>query len=515
VVTATDLIDRSTAWSEGLRVYDDLLGIIDDRTQAILERRRKTAVVRRRGWLVRRMLLAADIVGLIGAFVAARLFFGPPLQYERVGAGIELLVFVATLPGWIVLAKLYDLYEHDEERADHSTVDDAVGVFHLVTIGTWLVFAFDSVTHLASPSLSRLLAFWCFATSFVTVARALARSLARRRITYLQNTVIVGADETGERIARKFRQHPEYGINLIGFVDGSPQEAMTSLGGTIVLGPPERLPTIVRLFDVERVVIGFSKNPPEDTLALVRSLKDLDVQVDIVPRLFEVVGTRAGLHTVEGIPLVGLPPLRLSRSTRLLKRTMDIALAAAALAALAPLIVTIAIWIKLDSRGPVFFRQIRRGSSERTFRIFKFRTMVADADQRKHEVEHLNIHRDDDPRMFKVPNDPRVTRVGTKLRRYSLDELPQLINVLKGDMSLVGPRPLILDEDRYVTQWARKRLDLKPGITGLWQVLGRSDIPFEEMVKLDYLYVTNWSLWGDLRLIVRTIPALLRPRHAY
>jgi lipopolysaccharide/colanic/teichoic acid biosynthesis glycosyltransferase len=165
----------------------------------------------------------------------------------------------------------------------------------------------------------------------------------------------------------------------------------------------------------------------------------------------------------------------------------------------------------------VFFRQTRVGIGDRTFQMYKFRTMEVDADARKGEVAHLNMHAENggDGRMFKVPDDPRTTEFGRFLRRYSLDELPQLLNVLKGDMSLVGPRPLILDEDRQVEDWARKRLFVKPGITGLWQVLGRSDIPFEEMTRLDYLYVINWSLGGDLSLMLKTIPAIFRARRAY
>jgi lipopolysaccharide/colanic/teichoic acid biosynthesis glycosyltransferase len=163
----------------------------------------------------------------------------------------------------------------------------------------------------------------------------------------------------------------------------------------------------------------------------------------------------------------------------------------------------------------VFFRQTRRGEDETTFTILKFRSMTADAEARKDGISHLNVHADDDPRMFKAANDTRVTRVGAVLRRWSIDEIPQLLNVIKGEMSLVGPRPLILAEDEYVVEWARKRLSIKPGVTGLWQVLGRSDIPFEEMTKLDYLYVTNWSLRQDIRLILMTIPALFRSRQAY
>ena len=165
----------------------------------------------------------------------------------------------------------------------------------------------------------------------------------------------------------------------------------------------------------------------------------------------------------------------------------------------------------------MLFRQTRRGRAEQVFRIFKFRTMTADAEARKYELSHLNMHLapGGDPRMFKIPDDPRVTRIGGFLRRTRLDELPQLFNVLKGEMSLVGPRPIILAEDEHVAGWARRRLDLRPGITGLWQVLGASDIPFDEMTKLDYRYVTNWSLAEDLRLIMLTLPSIFRRRAAY
>jgi len=163
----------------------------------------------------------------------------------------------------------------------------------------------------------------------------------------------------------------------------------------------------------------------------------------------------------------------------------------------------------------VFFKQVRMGKRDRPFEMFKFRTMVVDAEERKANLLYFNKHRADDPRMFKMADDPRVTRVGRVLRRYSLDELPQLLNVLRGEMSMVGPRPLVLDEDQFVSAWGRERLSLKPGVTGPWQVLGASEIPFEDMVKLDYLYVTGWSLLNDLKLVFRTIPAVFRTRSAY
>jgi len=223
------------------------------------------------------------------------------------------------------------------------------------------------------------------------------------------------------------------------------------------------------------------------------------------------------IHSVEGLPLLGLPPVRLSRSDRLLKRAMDNSLALLGVIVLSPFFALLALLIKLDSRGPVLFRQRRVGCQGEMFTIYKFRTMTADADYRKAEFAALNKHAQvgGDPRMFKIGDDPRTTSVGRFLRRYSLDELPQLINVLKGNMSLVGPRPLIPEEARFVERWGEKRLTIKPGITGPWQVLGRSRIPFEEMVKLDYLYVTQWSLFNDLKLILRTIPTLWYRRDAY
>jgi exopolysaccharide biosynthesis polyprenyl glycosylphosphotransferase len=312
--------------------------------------------------------------------------------------------------------------------------------------------------------------------------------------------------------AKKVLNHPEYGINLVGFVDAKPKERQNDLEDVALLGDAGRLPAIVRLLDVERVIFAFSNDSHEETLELLRAVQGLEVQIDIVPRLFEFVSPGVEIHTVEGLPLLGLPPLRLSRSSRLLKRATDLVLTIPTLVALAPLFALLALMIKVDSPGPIFFRQVRVGAAGRTFRIFKFRSMHAGADERKHEFAHLNRHLapGGDPRMFKIVDDPRVTRVGKLLRRFCLDELPQLLNVVIGEMSLVGPRPLIVDEDQYVEQWARQRLNLKPGVTGPWQVLGRSEIPFAEMVRLDYLYVTRWSLMGDLRLMALTIPALCR-----
>jgi len=494
------------------------LARVDDRTFELIRRRRTASRPIRRGWLMRRMLLAADVVGMTIAFAIASVASNAGAGGDHVHPLREYaFFFFAVLPLWVGLAKLYGLYERDEEKADYSTVDDFLGVFHLVTVGVWVFFIGVKVTNLADPPLDRLVLLWGSAVAFVTLSRATARAVCRRSVAYLQNTVVIGAGDVGQMVVRKILAHPEYGLNVVGFVDAHPKERGADLEHLAVLGTTEELPELIELLDVERVIIAFSNDSAEETVAVVRSVKDADVQVDIVPRLFEIVGANVTMHTVEGIPLVGLPPLRLSRSSRLFKRGVDLALAVSALIVSSPLFLAVALLIKLGSPGPIFFRQLRMGAGDQTFRIFKFRTMVADAEGQKANVAHLNMHARNggDPRMFKIPNDPRVTRLGSVLRRTRIDELPQLFNVLTGEMSLVGPRPLILEEDRHIVDWGRKRLDLRPGITGLWQVLGASDIPFDEMVKLDYLYVTNWSLAEDFRLMFKTFSSIARARRAF
>jgi exopolysaccharide biosynthesis polyprenyl glycosylphosphotransferase len=495
---------------QNFELYDDLFAAVGTPTRDVLAWRSHRS--HRRGWLVRRALLAADLIGLVTAFLVTE-----AVMSELGGGGAthllaEYFLFASTLPAWVIAAKLYGLYDRDEELTDHSTADEFVNVLHMVLVGTWLFVLLNWWTHIAKPSATKFALFGLLAVVLISGFRAIGRALCRRSLAYVQNTVIVGAGEIGQLMARKYLQHPEYGVNLVGFVDRNPRERVNGLAHVAMLGEPEQLAELVKLFDIDRVVIAFSNESHEEIIELIRSLKDLIVQIDIVPRLFEVLGSSVAMHTVEGVPLIGLRPFRLAKSSKLLKRAMDIVVAGIALLVLAPVLAAIALLIKLDSRGPVIFRQIRVGTRGKTFSMLKFRTMAIDADSRKSEIAHLNKHAQPggDSRMFKVLYDPRVTKVGRVLRRYSLDELPQFVNVLQGRMSLVGPRPLILEEARHVEAWAETRLDLKPGITGIWQVSGRSGIPFAEMVRLDYLYVTNWTLFGDFALLARTIPVALR-----
>jgi lipopolysaccharide/colanic/teichoic acid biosynthesis glycosyltransferase len=224
-------------------------------------------------------------------------------------------------------------------------------------------------------------------------------------------------------------------------------------------------------------------------------------RISLVPEVLDVVGTAVVFDDLHGMTLLGVRRFGLTRSSRVVKRSFDIAGAGLGVLVLAPLLGMIAIAIKLDSPGPVLFRQTRIGRRGEKFDICKFRTMVTDAEQRKHELRAAN---EAEGGLFKIADDPRVTRVGRLLRKTSLDELPQLFNVLAGSMSLVGPRPLVVDEDRQIQGYDRRRLHLTPGMTGPWQVLGSTRVPLPEMVKIDYLYVAGWSMWTDAKILLRT-----------
>jgi exopolysaccharide biosynthesis polyprenyl glycosylphosphotransferase len=489
---------------------------IDDRTLEILEHRERVGHLQRRGWLVRRALFVADMVGLFAAFVIAEQVFGGGISRAgHLGSPGEYVLFVGFLPMWAVAAKLYGLYDKDEERTDHSTTDDFSGVFHLVTVATWVLFAVSRITP-ERPELQKLLVFWAAAVLSVPIARVAARAYARRQIAYLQNTVIVGAGDVGQLVARKLLQHPEYGINLVGFVDDEPKARREDLGHLALLGGPEELIDLVRLLDVERVIFAFSNQEHRETLELIRALRDLDVQIDLVPRLFEIIGRNLAIHTVEGLPVIGLPPAHIGRSSLFLKRCLDVAGALAGLAVTWPIFAYAAWRIRRDSPGPIFFRQRRLGMGMTEFTALKFRTMRVDTDDSEHRAYIRQImstsatpHHNG---IYKLDRSAAITPFGQWLRKTSMDELPQLINVLRGQMSLVGPRPCIPYETETFEPHHFERFLVPQGLTGLWQVTARAHSTFGEALDLDVVYARSWSLKLDLALMFKTPIQVLRTR---
>ena len=469
----------------------------------------------RRGYrrrLIRRTLIAADLIALSTAFLIAA------LQEGSVMPAYLPVIFVAVLPLWVLGASAYGLYDRDEQRPDYTTLDDIGPAFTLVTIGTWLGLAAASIAGLGDVTIHTALVFWITAFALVIAARAVARSAVRRRASYPQRTIIVGAGDVGQLVGRKMLQHPEFGINLVGFVDSEPKGMRRDLADIPLLGPPEEIVSLVRRYAAERVVVAFSNDKHDLLVDLVRSLRTLDVQIDLVPRLFEAVGPAVGMHAVEGLPLVGLHPTRSSRSARTIKRGVDLIGATTILILASPLLAVVAWRIRRDSPGPVFFRQERLGKSMEPFMVYKFRTMRVDTDPEPHR-EYLRAIMDpgavpaaENANLYKLERPDDVTRVGSWLRRTSFDELPQLLNVIRGEMSLVGPRPCIAYETELFEPHHFDRFLVPAGMTGLWQVAARAHATFKEALDLDAAYARNWSLRLDLRLLARTPWVIVRGR---
>lgn len=467
--------------------------------------------------------MSADVVALLAASLvavwAATAFDGVPLLHSLNGsfehdARAGLVVLMLLTPYYIVALWVYGLYREPARSVGGFNLGEGMTGLTALTAASWLLLIILVLGLGSSAPVAPLIAYWGVAIAAVPFARWVGRLTVWSRPSFYERALIIGAGEVGHTVAAKIAGHPEYRMELIGFLDdGEPRRKDGNAPVMPVIGRLADLDTIVGEQRVDRVIVAFSRARHNDFLRVVRACADSGVRVNIVPRLFEVVSSRALVDDIEGIPLLDIANAELSSFNMAVKRVFDLIVGGLFCVVALPLIAVVALVIKLDSRGPVFFRQERMGRGGTTFRIFKFRTMhVGAEDERLDLAEEQN---DYDGPMFKLKKDPRLTRIGGALRRLSIDEVPQILNVLTGDMSLVGPRPLWVEEAKQCRGWTQKRLDITPGITGLWQVLGRSDIPFDEMVKLDYLYVTGWSLSWDIKLLMQTVPAVLNRRGAY
>jgi len=489
---------------------EDPVAAMDVHTRALLARRH----AERRSWLLPRTLMLADLLGLSIAYLVVTLLWD---GHGAFGSAHALIVFVLTLPCWVVVAKLHGLYRRDHQLAAHSTTDDVAGVFSIVAVGLWLLLIATHLAGRSGPAIDGLIAFWVLAMCIVPTLRRVVREACKRTRAYQQNTLIVGAGEVGQLIARKLVSHPEYGANVVGFVDRNPKARRADLPENLtILGPPERLEGIIEALDIERVVIAFSSESVLDLLGTIRHLRDLPVQIDVVPRLFELVDLRGTLHWVEGMPLLGLSPAPRGRSSRTIKRAIDIVGASVGLVALAPLFAFIALRIRLDSPGPVIFRQTRLGLHKKEFTALKFRTMKVDTDDATHRAYIAQTMSGQassgENGLYKLDRADAVTGFGRWLRKTSLDELPQLVNVLRGEMSLVGPRPCIPYEAESFGPHHLPRFSVPQGLTGLWQVTARANSSYGEALDMDVAYARGWSLGLDLRLLLRTPLQVLRQR---
>lgn len=334
----------------------------------------------------------------------------------------------------------------------------------------------------------------------------------RRHGVGIRRAVIVGAGEIGRTVMRTVVANPETGFKIIGFVDDNPVKGETDIGRFKALGSTNNLADFLDQEEVDEVIITLPWQYHRKIVSLMAQCERENVRVRIVPDMFQMTLNRMQVEDIAGIPMIGMKEVSISGLNQFIKRSLDVTISTLALVLGAPLMGLVALMIKLESPGPVLFPQERVGKDNRRFILYKFRSMVEDAEARQASLEALN---EADGPLFKIKEDPRLTRLGKWLRRLSLDELPQFYNVLRGDMSLIGPRPPIPAEVEQYQEWHKRRLEVAPGITGLWQVSGRSELTFDEMALLDIYYIENWSLSLDTKILWQTIPKVLFGSGAY
>jgi len=435
-------------------------------------------------------------------------FFTPALIPE-IEEYLEILVFIVII--WIAIFQTFGLYAQRKGTA----VDEAASVFGAVSTAALLLLGLLFLYRGLWFSRQVLVYAWAIAFFLLTLLRfsvdGFQNCLFRRGIR-IKKTLIIGAGEIGLALAARIAKNPGLGYRVTGFLDDDRKKIGKTLSGFSVLGAVSTVKEVIRKTRSKEVIISTSKLPQKKMLDIITECERERVEFKIVPGILEIMASRVDTDEVGGIPIVTISEIRLKGLNAFIKRATDLIGSILLIGALSPVFLVLAAAIKLDSRGPVFFAQVRVGQDGKRFKMFKFRSMVRGAEKKLAGLEHLS---EVEGHVFKMKRDPRITKVGSFLRKFSIDELPQLFNVFRGEMSLVGPRPPIPSEVKKYGSWHLKRLRVAPGMTGLWQVSGRSQLPFEDMVRLDIYYIENWSLWMDIKILLRTIPTVLFTRGAY
>ena len=471
--------------------YELTLPTGDRRSASLADGTKVASPAWRRDEVFRRSMAIGDVMALCAT---AAVVIG--LDSLRPASLLLILLMVAS-------AKTMRLYDRDQVLVCKRTLDEAPGLFHLSTLmalAFWIGHGTFSTTQPSTES-----AFFAWVALFIglLVFRATARRFAQA-VTPVERCLVLAEADEHARLAEKLGLDPRLKSQVVSHLPLLERRAES-------MQPPHAaLERTVFNQGIHRVIVAPDGVDPGVVLDVVSRAKMLGVNVSVLPRVCEVIGSSVEFDDLGGLTLLGVRPFRLSRSSLAIKRAVDILGASVMLILGAPFLALIALLIKLDSKGPVLFRQTRVGQDGRHFQVLKFRSMFVGAHEQRDEIADGSQGRG----LFKVPDDPRITRAGRFLRRRSLDELPQILNVLRGEMSLVGPRPLILEEDAKVVGYHRRRLHLKPGLTGPWQVLGSPDVRVgvQDMATIDYLYSVHWSLWADVQVILRTIVHVLAGR---
>ncbi|MCB0862224.1 MAG: sugar transferase [Solirubrobacterales bacterium] len=465
-----------------------------------------------------RLLLASDLLAvLVGTALTALLL---NLLNEPTENTAWYLTILGMSPFLVALLYVAGIYSHVEEKFNIDFVSEGARVTVVATLWCWLLMIVSSLT-VGEEDVTAPLLMWLCLVPLLLLFRSIARSVARGRPWYQRKVALVGDAATVAGFQQRVGRHTEWGLTVglaVVRADGkpiwdvsqqSPDGSLSKIAELDDAGAEllaHRVVDLAQAEGIDRVIVAGGTERMSKRVELVETMLSHGLAVDDISGGPESLFTRAMPQQLEGLRLLSSRPPSLRPAEVLMKRVMDVVVSSAFLIVTSPVMAMSALAIKLDSKGPVFFRQPRAGFEGEVFQVCKLRTMSEDADSMREELWNEGMHGEGG--MLKIKNDPRVTRVGKWLRRTSIDEIPQFWNVLVGDMSLVGPRPLPLDEAARIDPKYDARNLVRPGITGPWQVMGRSEIPMEEMLKLDYAYVNGWSLEGDFRTLLRTIPAV-------
>ena len=424
---------------------------------------------------------------------------------------IEVVLFACAIYLWKVIFSIFNLYS---SRRLSRIPKEILDVFRATMIGTALIMLTANVLQINSLTLNRIFLFWCGSFSVIVSSRVLLRYLLRRIRTHgrnLRHVLIIGTNPRAIQLAKKLISKPEIGYRFVGFVDDqwigikrfkrTDYQLVCDLNG---------FQDFLRERVVDEVIVALPlKSFYDQAYRIIAICEEQGVIIRYLSNIFDVRNrSDPRFDSLESYSVIKLSRETIYGYPSVAKRLMDITLATILLIILFPIFIAMAVAIKITSPGPILFIQERVGYGKRIFRLYKFRTMVANAERQQTHIQDLN---EASGPVFKIKNDPRITPIGKYLRKFSIDELPQLINVVKGDMSIVGPRPLpVRDYKGFSKDWHRRRFSVRPGITCLWQVNGRCKIQFEEWMKLDMEYIDHWSLWLDLKILLKTIPAVFR-----
>jgi exopolysaccharide biosynthesis polyprenyl glycosylphosphotransferase len=461
------------------------------------------------------ILLTIDALAVVLAFTVGRWLvrtFHPFGHLMPPFGSLHLLGIVLIPIAWIYIARLHGLYR---ETVYGRRLSQVPAIVRTVLVGMFVPFIYDYVTksnvfveRRSVPLVIGFLALLLLFSFRMVFFRALYRAMLKRG-HWTRRVLVLGSGEAGSRIADRIVKFDPMRLKYVGVVD---------LGDERAEAPSDFVRNIIEEREADEVVVALSGLSHQQMLEIRELCGDGGVRVSFLSDLFATLSERVDLSKIEGVPLLELKDIRKDSLTLAAKRALDLLGAATLLVLFSPLLFACAAAIRRTSPGPALFRQKRLGKDGREFLLYKFRTMYDGAGLESiHKVFVAELIRNGSikRKSYKMTEDPRITRIGQLLRRLSLDELPQLLNVLKGDMSLVGPRPPLPYELESYKNWHLKRLSVRPGITGLWQVAGRSEVPFDEMVMLDLYYIESWSLWMDVSIALKTLPAVVSGKGAY